>query len=88
MSHRVSNAGTLCSSRLAYCYVRKLKTYCHTVTMLAYNKYGQDLELTHIRLAFVTAICIGAAILFFMKQAIDQSKEQQQVEFEVKAPGK
>lgn len=56
--------------------------------MLAYNKYGQDLELTHIRLAFVTAICIGAAILFFMKQAIDQSKEQQPVEFEVKAPGK
>lgn len=56
--------------------------------MLAYNKYGQDLELTHIRLAFVTAICIGAAILYFMKQAIDQNKDQQPIEFEVKAAGK
>ena len=56
--------------------------------MLAYNKFGQDLELTHIRLAFVTAICVGAAILYFMKQAIEQSKDQRPVEFEIKAAGK
>ena len=58
------------------------------VTMLAYNKFGQDLELTHIRLAFVTSICVVAAVLFFLYQAIQQSIDQQPVEFEVKAAGK
>lgn len=56
--------------------------------MLAYNKFGQDLELTHIRLAFVTSICVVAAVLFFLYQAIQQSRDQQPVEFEVKAAGK
>lgn len=58
------------------------------VTMLAYNKYGQDLELTHVRVAFVTVVCIVATCIFLIKQAIQQSKEAQPVEFEVKEPGK
>ncbi|KAA6419507.1 MAG: hypothetical protein FRX49_10605 [Trebouxia sp. A1-2] len=56
--------------------------------MLAYNKFGQDLELTHIRLAFVTSICAVAALLYLLYQAIQQSRDQQPVEFEVKSAGK
>lgn len=66
----------------------KLGMLVAPVTMLAYNKFGQDLELTHIRLAFVTSICVVAAVLFFLYQAIQQSRDQQPVEFEVKAAGK
>lgn len=58
------------------------------VTMLAYNKYGQDLELTHVRIAFVTVVCIVATCIFLIKQAIQQSKDTQPIEFEVKEPGK
>ena len=58
------------------------------VTMLAYNKFGQDLELTHIRLAFVTSICVVAALLYLLYQAIQQSRDEQPVEVEVKAAGK
>ena len=58
------------------------------VTMLAYNKFGQDLELNHIRLAFVTTVCVVGGLMYLLYQAVQQSREQQQVEFEVKAPGK
>lgn len=56
--------------------------------MLAYNKYGQDLELTHVRIAFVTVVCIVATCIFLIKQAIQQSKDTQPIEFDVKEPGK
>ena len=68
-----------------------IKAECAThaaVTMLAYNKYGQDLELTHVRLAFVTVVCVVATCIYLIKQAIDQSKDAQPVEFELKEPGK
>ena len=58
------------------------------VTMLAYNKYGQDLELTHVRIAFVTVVSIVATCIFLIKQAIQQSKDTQPIEFDVKEPGK
>ncbi|DBA75037.1 TPA: hypothetical protein ACH3X1_010374 [Trebouxia sp. C0004] len=66
----------------------KLGMLVAPVTMLAYNKFGQDLELTHIRLAFVTSICVVAAFLYLLYQAIQQSRDQQPVEFEVKSAGK
>ena len=58
------------------------------VTLLAYNKFGQDLELTHIRIAFATAICVTIAVLYFIYQGIEQNKDRQPIEFEVKAAGK
>ena len=60
----------------------------YAVTMLAYNRFGQDLDLTHVRLAFVTSICVVAGLLFLIYQAIQQSRDQQPIEFEVKTAGK
>ena len=61
---------------------------CAAVTMIAYNKFGQDLDLNHIRLAFVTVVCVLAGLLYLLYQAVQSSKDQQPVQFEVKAPGK
>lgn len=72
-------------------YTPHIKAECArpaAVTMLAYNKYGQDLQLTHVRLAFVTVVFVVATCIYLIKQAINQSKEAQPVEFELKEPGK
>ena len=71
------------------CYYMMLHDQCYAaVTILAFNKYGQDIELPHVRIAFVTVVCIAAACIFLIKQAIQQSKDTQPIEFEVKEPGK